>query len=270
MNIKNLILTGLSVTSLVVSTSYIIINEISKKNDVTIGEKGDDGRGIESIELTSSEGLVDTYTITYSDGTTSTFTITNGKDGDIEITGSIDLKIGENGNWFINGEDTGVNSKGEDGRSIVSIEKTSSFGNIDTYTITYSDGTTSTFTISNGKDGEKGDKGDTGDTGDSAFDIFKKYHPEYTGNEEDWLNAMFLGDTCSTLGSHVESDEITYYSDYNLDEWGSRTYKYKCKFCGEECDSVNLVYPKSFIDYMGDNYLNPFHLKSDYCPFYLY
>ena len=34
-----------------------------------------------SIEKTSTDGLVDTYTVTYTDGRTSTFTITNGKDG---------------------------------------------------------------------------------------------------------------------------------------------------------------------------------------------
>ena len=37
--------------------------------------------GIVSIELTSSVGLVDTYTITLADGTTATFTVKNGQDG---------------------------------------------------------------------------------------------------------------------------------------------------------------------------------------------
>lgn len=45
------------------------------------GAKGDDGKGIVSIEKTSTSGLVDTYTITYSDNTTSTYTVTNGADG---------------------------------------------------------------------------------------------------------------------------------------------------------------------------------------------
>lgn len=40
--------------------------------------------------------------------------------------------------------------KGDTGRSIESIIKTSSSGDIDTYTITYTDGTTSTFEIENG------------------------------------------------------------------------------------------------------------------------
>jgi len=36
------------------------------------------GKGISSITKTSTQGLVDTYTITYTDNTTSTFTVTNG------------------------------------------------------------------------------------------------------------------------------------------------------------------------------------------------
>lgn len=45
------------------------------------GEDGKDGKGITSIEKTSTSGLVDTYTITFTDTTTSTFTVTNGEDG---------------------------------------------------------------------------------------------------------------------------------------------------------------------------------------------
>lgn len=41
---------------------------------------------------------------------------------------------------------------GSDGKGIQSITKTSSSGLIDTYTITYTDGTTSTFTVTNGAD----------------------------------------------------------------------------------------------------------------------
>ncbi|MBR3227218.1 MAG: fibronectin type III domain-containing protein [Erysipelotrichaceae bacterium] len=39
---------------------------------------GNDGRGIVSVDKTSSNGLIDTYTISYTDGTTSVFTVTNG------------------------------------------------------------------------------------------------------------------------------------------------------------------------------------------------
>lgn len=52
------------------------------------GQPGTPGRGIEKIELTSTEGLIDTYTITYTDGTTSTFTIKNGADGQDGLDGA--------------------------------------------------------------------------------------------------------------------------------------------------------------------------------------
>lgn len=45
---------------------------------------------------------------------------------------------------------------GADGRGIESIVKTSTSGLVDTYTITYTDGTTSTFNVTNGAQGEAG------------------------------------------------------------------------------------------------------------------
>ena len=46
------------------------------------GAPGPAGVGIQKIEKTNTEGLVDTYTITYTDGNTTTYTVTNGKDGE--------------------------------------------------------------------------------------------------------------------------------------------------------------------------------------------
>lgn len=72
----------------------------------------------------------------------------------------------------IKGKD-GVNGKdgadGKDGVSIVSITKTSSSGNVDTYTIAYSDGSTSTFTVTNGVDGADGSQGIQGIQGEKGF-----------------------------------------------------------------------------------------------------
>lgn len=102
-----------------------------------------DGRGIVSITRTTGNGAAgstDIYTIAYSDTTTSTFSVYNGKDGAAGAKG-----------------DTGATgAKGEDGRGIVSITRTSgngAAGTVDTYTIAYSDSTTSTFTVRNGADG---------------------------------------------------------------------------------------------------------------------
>ena len=52
--------------------------------------------------------------------------------------------------------------KGEDGNSIASIEKTSTAGLVDTYTITLTDGSTTTFDVTNGQDGADGQDGQDG------------------------------------------------------------------------------------------------------------
>ena len=83
------------------------------------GEKGDTGASIQSIALTSSAGLVDTYTITLTDGNTAQFTVTNAK-------------------------------------SIVSVTMTSgshAAGTTDIYTITFNDGDTAQFSVYNGANG---------------------------------------------------------------------------------------------------------------------
>ena len=54
-----------------------------------VGDKGDTGNGITSIQKTSSSGKVDTYTITYSDGSTSTFTVTNGSDASVTVDSAL-------------------------------------------------------------------------------------------------------------------------------------------------------------------------------------
>ena len=129
----------------------------------TDGTDGEDGNGIVSIELTSSSGNIDTYTITYDNGDTTTFTITNGVDGEQGIQGEPGedghtpvITIGENGNWYIDGEDTGV--------------------------------------LAEGVQGPQGEPGTDGEDGLSAYEIYIKYHPEYEGTEEEWLEDLVNGD----------------------------------------------------------------------------
>ncbi|MBQ7378330.1 MAG: InlB B-repeat-containing protein [Clostridia bacterium] len=57
---------------------------------------------------------------------------------------------------------------GLDGAGITDISFVSSDGNKDTYRITYADGKTIDFTVTNGEKGEQGDKGDKGDKGDQG------------------------------------------------------------------------------------------------------
>lgn len=54
------------------------------------------------------------------------------------------------------------------GNGIVNITKTSTVGLVDTYTILFDDGSTTTFTVTNGAKGDKGDTGAKGDIGDTG------------------------------------------------------------------------------------------------------
>ena len=54
---------------------------------------------------------------------------------------------------------------GQDGVGIESISKVSSEGNVDTYQIKYTDGSTQSFTVTNGKDGKSGTNGTNGTNG---------------------------------------------------------------------------------------------------------
>ena len=60
---------------------------------------------------------------------------------------------------------------GATGNGIASITKTGTSGLVDTYTILYTDGTSTTFTVTNGEKGDKGNKGDTGATGNGIASI---------------------------------------------------------------------------------------------------
>lgn len=64
---------------------------------------------------------------------------------------------GRDGNDGATGPQGHPGKDGADGRGIVSIERTSgdgSAGTVDTYTITYTDGSTTTYTVTNGKNGQ--------------------------------------------------------------------------------------------------------------------
>lgn len=114
------------------------------------------GRGIDSVVKTGTAGNVDTYTIYYSNNTTSTYTITNGAAGPVGPEGPTG-PIGP------------VGPAGNDGNGITSITLTDSTGNVDTYTITFTNGSTTTFTVTNGVAGPAGPTGPTGPMGPAGF-----------------------------------------------------------------------------------------------------
>ena len=133
----------------------------------------------------------------YTDGKVTELTdaIEAAKQAAIEASKGYIPYIGTNGNWWIGDTDTGVDAngikgdkgdtgatgapgaqgpkgekgdtgaQGADGVGIANIEKTSSDGNVDTYTITLTNGTTYTFTVTNGTNGTDGKDGVDGKDG---------------------------------------------------------------------------------------------------------
>jgi len=152
-----------------------------KGSDGEQGADGDDGVGIVGITKTDTQGLIDTYTITYTDGSSSTFTVTNGARGadgstpNIIMSATADNTSSANPSVLVTKTGTpdnpnfalafsglkgqqGVQGEqgqtGAPGNGIVSITKTGTSGLVDTYTILYTNGTSSTFTVTNGQDGQ--------------------------------------------------------------------------------------------------------------------
>lgn len=138
-------------------------------NDEFILPRGVTGNGIKSIftyESLDKTGIV--IRVNYTDETIepTEFTLLHGKNGadGISIAGIETTVNEETGETTVTITYTDEEKepvsftipKGEKGRGILSIEKTSSDELNDVYTITFTDNTTTTYTISNGKDGKDG------------------------------------------------------------------------------------------------------------------
>ena len=117
----------------------------------------------------------------------------DGKDGKDGVDGKTpEIKIGENGNWFIDGVDTNVKAQGEKGDKGDSGEK--------------------------GSDGVNGSDGKDGVNGKSAYEIYKEKYG-YEGTEEQWLDDLVNGRLAlkdkytvtfdSDGGSEVKSQEVS-------------------------------------------------------------
>ena len=89
----------------------------------------------------------------------------------------------------------------KNGKGIVSIAKTGTAGLVDTYTITYNDGTTGTFTVTNGA------KGDTGD----AWYVWIRYAGQQPTQDSDIGTTP---DNWMGVYSGTSSTAPTHYTDY--------------------------------------------------------
>lgn len=91
---------------------------------------------------------------------------------------------------------------------VTSIEKTSAAGNTDTFTVYYSDGTSQSFGITNGKDGANGKDGEDG-AGVTVSDIYAEYL-ERTGEDITYTQFLqkylsFTVDTSSAVAQCLQS-----------------------------------------------------------------
>jgi plasmid maintenance system killer protein len=117
-----------------------------------IEKRGLKGNGIDHITLNADY----TLSIYYTNGEVETTDPIRGAEGPRGI-GIVDIKY--NGDYTItieweDGQTVTTGSlrgqKGETGNGIESIEKTGTSGLVDTYTITFTDGSTTTFNVTNG------------------------------------------------------------------------------------------------------------------------
>ncbi len=193
----------------------------------------------------------------------------------IGCSGEADIYIGADGYWYINGENTNVFAKGEtglqgepgedgvaptltikdgywyiddentnilaEGNSIVDIVKSGTNGKEDIYTILFADGTSTTFTVKNGKD---------------AYEL--AVDQGYTGTLEEWLDELsnaklniYDSDKKQNLSSKIETkdnqvlltvtydEEIVFYKG-NIKEIAYEGYSY------EEIFEDNNILPSNF------------------------
>ena len=163
-SINNLGTVGLTTTYQInygegLSTAFEVINGEQ-------GPQGEQGISIKSILKTDTNETTreDTYTITFTDNSTTTYIIKNGEKGDKGDTAltisniSITTLAANETIPYANvttdaNHDVSINfhlPKGATGVGIASITKGISNGLIDNYTINYTDGTNTTFQVTNG------------------------------------------------------------------------------------------------------------------------
>lgn len=113
--------------------------------------------------------------------------------------------------------DTGA--KGDTGNGVASIAKTSTSGLVDTYTITFTNGTTTTFTVTNGAKGDKGDPGDVSQAQlDAAVSDLKSEFNLFEGLSYTVVTGAYAGKNdgvITALGSYNVTDFID-ISNYDV------------------------------------------------------
>ena len=175
-------------------------------------------------------------------------------------------------------------------KSIVSIEKAHSEGLTDIYVITYSDGTTSTFTIKNGEkgdqgeqgiQGEKGDQGEPGKDGKPGNDAKEILDVRYVSSEGIMDTYEIVYKDGSTTTFTIANSALCNHDDKNYDDkcdtclrpfhenHVDKNDNLKCDICGKDYDDGPCTDHKDddkncLCDYCSKSY----HLDNDsngYC-----
>ncbi len=96
---------------------------------------------------------------------------------------------GEKGDKGDKGDQGEQGIQGEKGMGIAHIRKTNTNGLMDTYTITYEDGSKTTFTVVNGEQGPQGIQGEVGKTGKNAYELYCEEYG-FDGTLTEWLEVI--------------------------------------------------------------------------------
>lgn len=139
-------------------------------------------------------------------------------------------------------------------KEIKSIEKTSTVGLVDTYTITYSNGTTYTFEITNGKDGEDAQNLSV----EELYEAYISQNPD--ADFDDFLQsiATINPDTTLSVSNKALRSAMKVYSEF------TEAYRYGGGFWGQQqhvsyetavyCGSAVVYLIESDYTYMITNY----------------
>ncbi|MGN1042128.1 MAG: hypothetical protein ACI4SK_01450 [Christensenellales bacterium] len=165
------------------------------------GTDGADGKGIENVTLSDDGELI----IYFSDDTSVNLGVIAGTDGKDGVNGA----DGADGRDGANGAD-GADGKGienivinEQGELIIALTDGTS---LNLGCVIGKDGKDGT----NGVDGVNGAEGVSGKDGLSAYELYCKYHPDFVGTEEEWVEIMF-GKELSEFSVTVITDAGTYF-----------------------------------------------------------
>jgi hypothetical protein len=153
-----------------------------------VGPKGEDGVP-NSLSIGTVEG-----------GETASATITGEAPNQ---TLSLVLPKGDKGDNGQDGKDGENGQDGVDGVGISSISKTSTSGLVDTYTITMTDGNTTTFDVTNGKDGIDGQDGNDGTDGQDGFS------PSATVSKSGSVTTLTVTDKDGTTTATINDGEVS-------------------------------------------------------------